>query len=86
MEKAELTAQVLVTNFRDLPTLPEVVLRVARMVDDPNSSASDIGREIASDAALTGRLLRIANSPAFGQFGEIGTVSRAIAVKSVSRP
>jgi HD-like signal output (HDOD) protein len=78
-----LTPQELVADIETLATLPEVALRIARMVDDPKSSAVDIGREIANDAALTGRLLRIANSPAFGQHGKIATISRAITVLGV---
>src|SRR3984893_8927816 len=79
----KLTPQGLVASIKDLATLPEVALRIARMVDDPTSSATDIGREISNDAALTARLLRIANSPAYGQHGKINTISRAIAVLGV---
>jgi HD-like signal output (HDOD) protein len=78
-----LTPQELVANIDSLATLPEVALRIARMVDDPKSSATDIGREISNDAALTSRLLRVANSPAFGQNGKIATISRAITVLGV---
>jgi HD-like signal output (HDOD) protein len=83
MTAQALTPQALVADIDNLATLPEVALRIARMVDDPKSSASDIGREISNDAALTGRLLRIANSPAFGQNGKIATVSRAITVLGI---
>ncbi len=80
MNKGELTPDGLVAAIKDLVTLPDVALRIARRVNDPDSSASDIGREISSDPALTARLLRIANSPAFGQHGKIATISRAITV------
>jgi HD-like signal output (HDOD) protein len=73
----------LVATIRDLVTLPEVALRIAKMVDDPTSSATDIGREISHDVALAARLLRVANSPAFGQHGKIATISRAITVLGV---
>ncbi len=73
----------LVADIQDLVTLPEIAMRIASMVDDPTSSAMDIGREISNDAALTVRLLRIANSPAFGQHGKISTISRAITVLGV---
>src|ERR1700736_3198746 len=79
----DLTPEGLVADVDDLVTLPEVALRIAKMVDDPTSSATDIGREISNDAALTVRLLRIANSPAFGQHGKISTISRAITVLGV---
>ncbi len=83
MNTVSLTPQGLVASIDDLVTLPEVALRIARMVDDPSSSATDIGREISHDAALTARLLRIANSPAFGHHGKIATISRAITVLGV---
>lgn len=83
MNSDVLTPQKLVATIRDLVTLPEVALRIAKMVDDPTSSATDIGREISHDVALAARLLRVANSPAFGQHGKIATISRAITVLGV---
>jgi HD-like signal output (HDOD) protein len=80
---AAVTPETLVANIKDLVTLPEVALRIGRMVDDPTSSATDIGREISKDAALAARLLRIANSAAFGQHGKIANISRAITVLGV---
>jgi putative nucleotidyltransferase with HDIG domain len=79
----DLSAQGLAAGLKDLVTLPDVAMRIARMVDDPGSSATDIGREISNDAALTARLLRIANSAAYGQNRKIATVSRAITVLGV---
>ena len=83
MNTAELTPQKLVASIKDLVTLPDVAMRIARMVNDPNSSAADIGREVSKDPALTARLLRIANSPALGQNGKIATISRAITLLGV---
>jgi HD-like signal output (HDOD) protein len=83
VNKVSLTPQGLVHSIEDLVTLPEVALRIARMVEDPSSSATDIGREISHDAALTVRLLRIANSPALGHHGKIATISRAITLLGV---
>jgi HD-like signal output (HDOD) protein len=77
---ANLTPQGLVEQVKDLVTLPEAALRISRMVNDPNSSSSDIGREISNDVALTARLLRIANSPALGKPGKISDIGRAITV------
>jgi len=44
-----------------LATLPEVFTKINEMVDDPSSSASDIGKFISQDPGLTARLLKIAN-------------------------
>ena len=83
METHDSTPAGLAAGVRDLVTLPDVAMRIARMVDDPKASATDIGREISNDAALTARLLRIANSAAYGQNRKIATVSRAIALLGV---
>ena len=70
----------LVQGVVGLISLPDVCVRVKEMVDDPECSASDIGKVVSSDAALTARLLRIVNS-AFYQFpARIETVSRAITI------
>lgn len=70
----------LITGAVDLPSLPEVVMRAIEMVNDPESSAIDIGRVLSEDAALTARLLKIVNSPFYGFPSRIDTVSRAITV------
>lgn len=63
-----------------LAALPEVFLKINEMVDDPSSSASDIGKLISQDPALTARLLKIANSPLYGFPSRVDTVSRAITI------
>ena len=83
MQTHDLTAAGLTAGIKDLVTLPDVAMRIARMVDDPGSSATDIGREISNDAALTARLLRVANSAAYGQNRKIATVTRAITLLGV---
>jgi HD-like signal output (HDOD) protein len=70
----------LVGDMAALVSLPEVVVRINELVDDPTSSAEDIGRAVAQDAALTARLLTLANSAMFGMSRQVDTVGRAIAV------
>ncbi len=49
----------------ELPGFPDVVVRLHRTLADENSSARDIVRLVSSDAALSARLLHLANSVAF---------------------
>ena len=72
--------QDLVRGTVKLVSLPEIFIKVNSMVDDPSCSASDIGRYISKDPALTARLLKIANSPLYGFPSRIDTVSRSITV------
>jgi len=80
VSKVNLTPEALVAEIKDLLAPPEVALRIARMVDDPDSTIDDIGREISNDAALTARLLQVANGALYGQHRQIATVNRAITV------
>lgn len=70
----------LVKGSLELASLPEVVMRAVDLINDPNSSAAEIGRIIGEDPALTARLLKIVNSPFYGFPSRIDTVSRAITV------
>jgi len=75
-----MTPERLVADVRDLLSLPEIAVQVNTMVEDPRTSATDIGDVINRDPSLTTRLLRIANSPFFGLTAKVATVSRAVAV------
>lgn len=46
-----------------LPTLPEVALKVRDAAEDPRSDVGSITRVLSNDAALTARVIRVANSP-----------------------
>lgn len=48
-----------------LPTLPEVALRVRDAVEDEKSTVNDIAGIIATDAAISARLIQVANSPLY---------------------
>ncbi len=74
------TAEQIVKEVNDLVSLPEVAVRVNRMVDSPNYAVADVGKVIAQDPALTARLLKVANSPFYGLSTKIDTVSRAVSV------
>lgn len=46
-----------------LPTLPEVALRVREVADDPDADLDQLAKVIGNDAALSARIVRVANSP-----------------------
>jgi len=51
------------TNRVVLPTLPEVALRVREAAEDPRTDSASIARVLSNDAALSARVIRVANSP-----------------------
>ena len=75
-----LTPQALIDDVGELVSLPEVVLRINEMVNDEHASAADIGRVISHDPGLTTRLLKIANSPMYGNMRQIDSINRAVTI------
>ncbi len=61
-----------------LPTLPEVALRVRDTLEDENASMLDVAKVITTDAALSARLVQIANSPLLRASRQIETVDAAV--------
>ena len=49
-----------------LPSLPEVAIKVRDVVSRPNVTAREIAQIVATDPALSARLLRVANSAIYG--------------------
>ncbi|GIV20446.1 MAG: phosphohydrolase [Armatimonadota bacterium] len=72
--------QQLVQTIRDLPALPEVVVRVMRMAEDPRSDAQGIARVIATDQAMAARVLKLANSAFYGLPRRVSTLSEAVVI------
>lgn len=80
LEKALLTAlrDKLASDKLVLPTLPEVALRVADSVEDPDSSLKDIATIIANDPALTARMIRVANSAFYARQSRVSNLQDAV--------
>lgn len=64
---AEKVRQEIITAINNdqlvLPTLPEVALKVREVADDPDTDIDKLGSVIGNDAALSARIIRVANSP-----------------------
>jgi len=71
--------QDLESGHLQLPTLPEVALRVREVVDNEDANAGQIAEIIGQDAALSARLLQVANSPLYRGRQEIDRLSMVIA-------
>src|SRR4051794_29369470 len=75
---ARLRAQII--NSKDLPTIPVLLARILTVVDGERSSTRDLVEVMQRDQALSGRVLRLANSGFFGFAREVATVSRAVMI------
>lgn len=75
-----MTIEELIKDVEGLVSLPQVAARVTQLVEDPQSSASDLGVVISQDPALTLRILQLANSPLYGMRQQVDTISRAVTI------
>lgn len=57
-----ITQQIAADTIR-LPTLPDVALEVKAVASDPNSDMNALMRVISTDASVSARMLKVANSP-----------------------
>ena len=55
-----------IKRIDELPTLPGVIAHVLQLIKDPKTSATDIGKVLSNDIALSSKILKIVNSAFYG--------------------
>lgn len=70
----------LMLELEQLPPAQVAALRVVQVVDDGHSGAGAVAKAAAVDAALTARMLRMANSAYYGLSGRVSSASFAVTV------
>ena len=70
----------LVREITSLPALPPVVQRLLAVLQDPDYTAEQVTAVVRTDPALTARVLKLANSPAFGAPRTVDGVARAVVI------
>lgn len=75
----------LVERIDDLPTLPSVITRIVKMVEDRETSAQDMQEVISQDPSLTAKVLKLVNSAFYGFSRQISTVREAVVILGFNR-
>lgn len=70
---------VVLANIDNIPSLPTIILEIIRIANSPDSSASDIEKQMKSDQVLTAKLLKVANSSYYALNSKVTTTTRAVA-------
>lgn len=70
----------LVDKVQGLPTLPSMLNNINQMILNPRTSAKEVAQVIASDPALTSKVLRVVNSSFYGFPNRITTITHAIVI------
>ena len=73
-----------VRGISHIATLPEVTVRIIELVNDPDSSARDLHCLIATDPALTARMLKVVNSAFYGLPRQIASINRAVSLLGIN--
>jgi HD-like signal output (HDOD) protein len=67
-----------VERLRSMPTLPKLLERVIRALDDPDISFENIGGLIEVDQSLSSQILRLANCAFYSAQGRVSRVPNAL--------
>lgn len=77
--KQERVYRILSTVY-NVPSIPQVIMEVSSIIDDPKTSANILGRMISHDQGLVTKILTVANSPLHGIPRRVSTIDFAIVV------
>lgn len=74
------TLDRLVNETSTVYSLPLFYERLNETINHPRSSIDDIAKIITEDQGLTARLLRLANSPMFGCYAKVDSITKAATI------
>ena len=72
--------QDIIERIHTVPSLPEVVIQVCRMVNDPHANASHINAIMVKDPAMAAKMLRMVNSVYYGLREPVNDLEKAILI------
>jgi len=82
IDQRRLTKDIVLSR---IPAFPPVVLRLLGLLSNEAADTAELVQELASDASLSGQLLRLANSPLFGLSAQIETIHHAVVTLGFAR-
>ena len=72
--------QRLLEQSNELPSLPEIYLRVSELLESENATAHQIGEAVQTDLSLTTKLLKMINSAYYGLPKQVTSISQAVSL------
>ena len=78
--QSPVTLEQLIGKGQDLPSLPEIYLRVSEQLENESSTVQQIGDTVQNDPAITSRVLKMVNSAYYGMPNEVASVSQAVSL------
>ncbi len=75
----------LLTAVEGVRPIPQIALRIIRMIQDQAQSMSDVAREIRQDQVVSGRVIRLSNSAFFNMKVKTESIDRAVVMLGEKR-
>ncbi len=67
----------IIQSIKDLPPMPQVVIRIQHLISNLNSDTKQLAEIIESDQAIATKVLKMANSAYYGMSGKISSIHQA---------
>ncbi|MCK4858589.1 MAG: HDOD domain-containing protein [candidate division Zixibacteria bacterium] len=83
MNRLQIEARL--AGLQKLSTLPELMVQIIRICEEPEPSLTKLSDVVLSDVALTARVLKVVNPPYYGQAQQVSSISRAVSTLGANR-
>ena len=80
-----ITIDSLLNDVSSVPSLPLFYSLLDETINHPRSSIADIAKILSEDQGLAARILKLANSPLFGYFSRIDTITQAVTIIGIQQ-
>jgi HD-like signal output (HDOD) protein len=84
MKQKELEIRKMLESVSVIPTLSIVIDRLSELLENPKTSAEEIGKAITTDQALAAKVLKLVNSAFYGFQEKISTITHAVVILGFS--
>ncbi len=75
-----LTLDSLIGTGQNLPSLPEIYIRVSEQLEDESCSVQQIGATVQNDPAIATRVLKMVNSAYYGLPKQVSSVAKSVSL------
>jgi len=75
----------IISNTASLPAMPEVMLKVQKMIQHPGTSPAQLAKILETDPSMVAGILKVANSAYYGFRGKVSTIQHASALFGTRR-
>ncbi|MFW5960450.1 MAG: HDOD domain-containing protein [Chitinivibrionales bacterium] len=73
-----------IKNISNLPSLPPVMKKLTKLLENPETTAEKVGKVISTDLSLSSKVLKLVNSAFYGFPGKISSIDHSVVILGYS--